>query len=53
MLAKELAYVAHAQVCGVVMGARCPVILTSRADDDKARLMSCAVALLYAANQKP
>ncbi|KZK90930.1 Phosphate acetyltransferase [Pseudovibrio sp. Ad5] len=52
MLAKELAFVAHAEVCGVVMGARCPVILTSRADDDKARLMSCAVALLYAASQK-
>lgn len=52
MLAKELAYVAHAQVCGVVMGAMCPVILTSRADDDRARLMSCAVALLYAASQK-
>ncbi len=52
MLAKELAFVAHAEVCGVVMGAQCPVILTSRADDDKARLMSCAVALLYAASQK-
>ena len=52
MLAKELAFVAHAEVCGVVMGAKCPVILTSRADNDKARLMSCAVALLYAAGQK-
>ncbi|KZL17920.1 Phosphate acetyltransferase [Pseudovibrio axinellae] len=51
MLAKELAFVAHAQVCGVVMGAQCPVILTSRADDDKARVMSCAVALLYAASK--
>lgn len=52
MLAKELAFVAHAEVCGVVMGAKCPLILTSRADNDKARLMSCAVALLYAASQK-
>ncbi|MEO1292995.1 MAG: bifunctional enoyl-CoA hydratase/phosphate acetyltransferase [Pseudomonadota bacterium] len=48
MLAKELAYAAHAEGGGIVMGARCPVILTSRADDDKARLASCAVAALYA-----
>jgi polyphosphate kinase 2 (PPK2 family) len=32
---------------GTVMGVRCPVILTSRADDDRARLASCAVAALY------
>ena len=49
MLAKELTYLAHAQSAGIVMGARCPVILTSRADDDKSRLASCAVAALHAA----
>ena len=47
MLAKELTFVAHAEAGGIVMGARCPVILTSRADDDRARLASCAVAALY------
>lgn len=49
MLAKELTYLAHAQSAGIVMGARCPVILTSRADDEKSRLASCAVAALHAA----
>lgn len=48
MLAKELTYLAHAEAGGIVMGAKCPVILTSRADDDKARLASCAVAALFA-----
>lgn len=48
MLAKELTFLAHAEAGGIVMGAKCPVILTSRADDDKARLASCAVAALYA-----
>ncbi|MEQ8823080.1 MAG: bifunctional enoyl-CoA hydratase/phosphate acetyltransferase [Filomicrobium sp.] len=47
MLAKELTFVAHAEAGGLVMGAKCPVILTSRADDDRARLASCAVAALY------
>ena len=47
MLAKELTFVAYAEAGGLVMGARCPVILTSRADDDEARLASCAVAALY------
>lgn len=49
MLAKELTFLAHAQSSGVVMGAKCPIILTSRADDDKSRLVSCAVAALHAA----
>ena len=49
MLAKELTFLAHAEAAGVVMGAQCPIILTSRADDDKARLASCAVAALAAA----
>jgi len=48
MISKELTFLAHAEAAGVVMGAQVPVILTSRADDDKARLASCAVAALYA-----
>ena len=49
MIAKELSYLAHAESAGIVVGARCPVILTSRADGEKARLASCAVAALHAA----
>jgi phosphate butyryltransferase len=48
MLAKELTFVAHDEAGGLVMGAKCPIILTSRSDGDKARLASCAVAALYA-----
>jgi phosphate butyryltransferase len=48
MVGKELTFLAHAEAGGVVMGAQAPVILTSRADDEKARLASCAVAALYA-----
>lgn len=48
MIAKQLTYVAHAEGAGVVLGARVPIILTSRADDDMARLASCAVAALHA-----
>jgi phosphotransacetylase len=47
MLAKQLTFVANAEAGGIVIGARCPVILTSRADNDRARLASCAVAALY------
>ena len=47
MIAKQLTFLAHAEAGGLVLGAKCPVILTSRADDDKARLASCAVAALY------
>jgi phosphate butyryltransferase len=47
MVAKQLSFVAHAEAAGVVIGAACPVILNSRADDDTARLASCAVAALY------
>ncbi|MEM1316165.1 MAG: bifunctional enoyl-CoA hydratase/phosphate acetyltransferase, partial [Pseudomonadota bacterium] len=49
MLAKQLTFVARAAAAGVVLGARCPIILTSRADDERARLASCAVAALHAA----
>ncbi len=47
MLAKELTYLAHAEGAGLVIGAKAPVILTSRADDEKARLASAAVAALH------
>jgi phosphate butyryltransferase len=52
MIAKELTFLAHAAAAGVVMGAQVPVILTSRADDDKSRLASCAVAAIYAESLK-
>ena len=47
MMAKELTFMAHAEAAGIVLGARVPVMLTSRADDEKARLVSCALAQLY------
>lgn len=47
MLAKELSFVAHAEAAGLALGATVPIILTSRADGEKARLTSCAVAALY------
>jgi phosphate butyryltransferase len=48
MLAKELIYLARAETAGIVLGARAPVILTSRADSAFSRLVSCAVAALHA-----
>jgi phosphate acetyltransferase len=48
MLAKNLAYFANADGAGIVLGARVPIVLTSRADSLRARLASCAVAMLYA-----
>jgi len=51
MLAKQLEYLAEAQIAGIVLGARVPIILTSRADKTLARLGSCAVALLLARHQ--
>lgn len=52
MLAKQLTFVSHAQPAGLVLGARIPVMLTSRADNDKARLASCALAQLYDAYRR-
>src|SRR5580658_6826143 len=46
ILAKMLTFVAHADAAGVVLGARCPIILTSRADAERTRIASCAVAVL-------
>jgi phosphate acetyltransferase len=48
MLAKNLAYFAGADSAGIVLGARVPIVLTSRADSLRARMASCAVATLYA-----
>jgi phosphate acetyltransferase len=48
MLAKNLSFLAHADAAGIVLGARVPIILTSRADSVRTRRASCAVAALYA-----
>ncbi len=48
MLAKNLSFMAKADAAGIVLGARVPVILTSRADSVRTRMASCAVAVLYA-----
>jgi phosphotransacetylase/acyl dehydratase len=48
MLAKQLEYLADASGAGIVLGARAPIILTSRADKTLSRMASCAVALLLA-----
>jgi len=46
MLAKQLEYFAEADSAGIVLGARVPIVLTSRADPVEARVRSCAVASL-------
>lgn len=48
MLAKNLSFMAKADAAGIVLGARVPIILTSRADSVRTRMASCAVAVLYA-----
>jgi phosphate butyryltransferase len=48
ILAKELSYTGQAEGAGLVLGARVPIMLTSRADDEGSRLFSCMVAVLYA-----
>jgi phosphate acetyltransferase len=52
MLAKSLSFLASADAAGIVLGARVPVILTSRADSLLTRLASCAVAVLVAAARR-
>ena len=52
MLAKNLTFLAHADAAGIVLGARVPIVLTSRADSVRTRLASCAVASLYAAARR-
>jgi len=48
MLAKNLIFMAKADAAGLVLGARVPIILTSRADSVRARMASCAAAVLFA-----
>ena len=48
MLAKSLTFLANADAAGIVLGARVPIMLTSRADSVETRLASCAVASLVA-----
>lgn len=48
MLAKNLTFLAGADAAGIVLGARVPIILASRADSIRTRLASCSVAALYA-----
>jgi len=52
MLAKQLEYFAQAESAGVVLGARVPIVLTSRADSVESRLRSCAIAALMVAARK-
>lgn len=55
ILAKQLSFLAQADSAGLVLGARVPVILTSRADSVRSRIASCAVAALaaHARREKP
>jgi phosphate acetyltransferase len=46
MLYKQLVYLAKAECAGVVLGTRVPIVLTSRADSEKSRVASCALAVL-------
>ena len=48
MLAKQLEYLADAEMAGIVLGARVPIMLTSRADKTMSRLGSCAIGLALA-----
>ncbi len=52
MLAKNLTFLARADAAGIVMGARVPIVLTSRSDTVRSRLASCAVATLYSAARR-
>ena len=48
MLAKNLTFLSNADAAGIVLGARVPIVLTSRADSVRSRMASCGVAVLYA-----
>lgn len=52
MLAKSLSFLAGADAAGIVLGAKVPIILTSRADEETARIASCAVAQLLVAARR-
>jgi len=51
MLAKQLEYLARAEGAGIVLGAKVPVVLPSRADDAMSRLAACALAVMINANK--
>ena len=53
MISKQLEYLASAEAAGIVMGARVPIILTSRADSAQNRMASCAVAAMVHAARHP
>lgn len=53
MLAKQLAYISHAEGAGLVLGAKVPVILNSRSDSPMSRLASCAVAAIHHFASRP
>jgi phosphate acetyltransferase/phosphate butyryltransferase len=48
MLAKQLEYMGDAASAGIVLGAKVPVVLTSRADSCASRIASCAITLMLA-----
>jgi len=52
MLGKQLEYLAEAEGAGIVVGARVPIVLTSRADSPLARTASCALAVLLAHSRR-
>jgi phosphate acetyltransferase len=52
MLAKNLTFLSRADAAGIVLGARVPIILTSRADNVRTRMASCAVAMLLAHSRR-
>ncbi len=52
MLAKQLEYLANAAAAGIVLGARVPIVLTSRADGNLVRMASCALAVLVAEHKR-
>jgi phosphate acetyltransferase len=52
MLAKNLSFLSHADAAGIVLGARVPIILTSRADNLRTRMASCAIAVAFAHSQR-
>ncbi len=52
MLAKELSFLANADAAGIVLGARVPIVLTSRADNLRTHIASCAIAVLYVEAQR-
>jgi phosphotransacetylase len=52
MLAKQLTFFENAEAAGIVLGASIPIVLTSRADPQKTRIASCAMALLLIAARR-